>query len=284
MKKTAIAILIAVLVVAIGGALVFAGLSVVNFKIRDLDTTQYVTNTYDVGEGFTRVELDIDTADVRLEPAADGRCRVVCVEQEKYPHTVTVQGGTLIVRAPKDHKWLDSMNIGLLTHSPSVTVYLPAAAYESLQVEADTGRVVLVPGLAFETVDVDADTGSVSVDGVDVKTLKISNDTGRIKVANMTPQTAELEADTGSIEVTDVVCAGDLRCEENTGSIRLQDVDGANLYLKADTGSISGTIRTEKVFYAKSSTGSVKVPEGTSGGRCEAETSTGSIRLSISGK
>ena len=79
MKKTAIAILIAVLVVAIGGALVFAGLSVVNFKIRDLDTTQYVTNTYDVGEGFTRVELDIDTADVRLEPAADGRCRVVCV-------------------------------------------------------------------------------------------------------------------------------------------------------------------------------------------------------------
>ena len=159
MKKTAIAILIAVLVVAIGGALVFAGLSVVNFKIRDLDTTQYVTNTYDVGEGFTRVELDIDTADVRLEPAADGRCRVVCVEQEKYPHTVTVQGGTLIVRAPKDHKWLDSMNISLLTHSPSVTVYLPAAAYESLQVEADTGRVVLVPGLAFETVDVDADTG-----------------------------------------------------------------------------------------------------------------------------
>ena len=48
-----------------------------------------------------------------------------------------------------------------------------------------SGRVVLVPGLAFETVDVDADTGAVEVDGVDVKTLKISNDTGRIKVANM---------------------------------------------------------------------------------------------------
>ena len=284
MKKTAIAILIAVLVVAIGGALVFAGMSAVHFKFRDLDTAEYVTNTYDLGEGFTRVEMDLDTADVTLAPAADGKCRVVCVETEKHPHTVTVQGGTLIVRAPKDHKWLDSMNISLLTHSPSVTVYLPAADYESLQLEADTGRVILSPGLAFETVDVDADTGSVSVDGVDVKTLKISNDTGRIKVANMTPQTAELEADTGSIEVTDVVCAGDLRCEENTGSIRLQDVDGANLYLKADTGSISGTIRTEKVFYAKSSTGSVKVPEGTSGGRCEAETSTGSIRLSISGQ
>ncbi|MBQ6145465.1 MAG: hypothetical protein IJI82_00415, partial [Clostridia bacterium] len=86
------------------------------------------------------------------------------------------------------------------------------------------------------------------------------------------------------IEVTDVVCAGDLRCEENTGSIRLQDVDGANLYLKADTGSISGTIRTEKVFSAHASTGKVVVPATTAGGRCEAETSTGDIRLSISGE
>ena len=284
MKKTAIAILIAVLVVAIGGALVFAGLSAVHFKVRDLDTTQYVTNTHNVGEGFTRVELDIDIADVRVEPAADGKCRVVCVEQEKYPHAVTVQNGALMVQAMKERKWLDGMNIGILTHSPSVTVYLPQAAYESLKVEAETGRVVLTPGLTFETVEVDADTGAVEVDGVDVKRLKISDDTGRIKVSNMTPETVELKASTGAIEVTDVVCSGDLSCEENTGSIRLTDVDGANLYLKADTGSISGTIRTEKVFHAKSSTGSVHVPEGTVGGRCEAHTDTGSIRLSISGR
>jgi len=283
MKRTVIAILIAVLVVAIGGALVFAGMSAVHFKFRDLDTAEYVTNTYDLGEGFTRVEMDLDTADVTLAPAADGKCRVVCVETEKRPHTVTVKGGALIVKAAEG-RTLSILDVGIHTKSPSVTVYLPAADYESLQLEADTGRVVLSPGLSFETVDVDADTGSVSVDGVDVKTLKVSNDTGRIKVANMTPQTAELEAETGSIEVTDVVCAGDLRCETDTSSIRLTDADGANLYLKTDTGSISGTIRTEKVFYAKSSTGSVKVPDTAAGGRCEAQTSTGSIRLSISGK
>ena len=283
MKKTAIAILIAVLVVAIGGALVFAGLSAVNFKVRDLDTTKYVTNTYDLGEAFTRVEMDVDTADVRLEPAADGKCRVVCVEQEKRPHAVTVRGGALIVRSAEGRLG-GILEIGIHTKSPSVTVYLPAAAYESLKVEADTGRIVLAPGLTFETVDVDADTGSVEADGADVKTLKISDDTGRIKVSNMTPEAVELEADTGAIELTNVVCSGDLRCETETGSIRLEDVDAANLYLEADTGSISGTIRTEKTFVAKSSTGSVRVPEGTGGGRCEVKTSTGSIRLSISGK
>ena len=45
-----------------------------------------------------------------------------------------------------------------------------------------------------------------------------------------------------------------------------------------------GGQKKKRTAYAKSSTGSVKVPEGTAGGRCEAQTSTGSIRLSISGK
>ena len=281
MKKTVIAILIAVLVVAIGAGLCFAGLSTVHFDIKKLDWTEYVTNTHEMSESFTRVEMDVDTADVNIQPAADGKCRVICVEQEKYPHTVTVENDALIVHAAKGKRW--NFNIGVLVNSPSVTVYLPAAEYESLQVEADTGTVTLAPGLSFGTVDVDADTGAVNVDGVMVKRLKIDADTGQIVLANMTPETVELDANTGSIRVTDVVCSGDMRIEADTGSIRLEDVDAANLYLESDTGSISGTIRTDKIFVAKSSTGSVNVPEGTSGGRCEAHTDTGSIRLSISG-
>lgn len=282
MKKTAIAILIAVLVVVIGGTLLFVGLSAVHFKIRDLDTTQYVTNTHQVGENFTRVEMDLDTADVDVLAAEDGTCRVVCVEREKYPHIVKVENGTLIVRSAKDQKW--NFNIGFVLRSPSVTVYLPAQDYESLKVAADTGAVKLVAGVSFGTVDVDADTGAVTVDGADVKKLKITADTGRITVANMTPETVELDADTGSVRVTDVVCSGDMRIEADTGSIRLEDVDAANLYLKADTGSISGTIRTPKTFVAKASTGSVKVPDTTGEGRCEALASTGSIKLSITGE
>ena len=282
MKKTAIAILIAVLVVAIGAGLCFAGLSAVNFKVRDLGTAQYVTNTHELGESFTRVEMDLDTADVDVLSAEDGKCRVICVEREKYPHTVKVENGTLIVHSAKDQKW--NFNIGFVVKSPSVTVYLPAADYESLGVAADTGAVKLVAGVSFQAVDVDADTGAVTVDGADVKKLKISADTGRIAIANMTPETVELDADTGSVRVTDVVCSGDMRIEADTGSIRLEDVDAANLYLKADTGSITGTIRTPKTFVTKTSTGSVKVPDTTGDGRCEAYADTGSIKLSISGE
>ena len=53
--------------------------------------------------------------------------------------------------------------------------------------------------------------------------------------------------------------------------------------VKASTGDITGTIRTAKTFSAHASTGSVRVPDTTGQGRCEANTSTGDIKLSISG-
>ena len=107
----------------------------------------------------------MDTADVDILPAEDGKCRVVCVEREQYPHTVDVENGTLIVRSAKDQKW--NFSIGAVVKNPSVTVYLPAADYESLKLEADTGAVKLVAGLSFGTVDMDAHTGAVTVDGRD---------------------------------------------------------------------------------------------------------------------
>ena len=100
----------------------------------------------------------------------------------------------------------------------------------------------------------------------------------------MKPESADFSVNTGEVILTDLVCSGDLRVESSTGDIRLTDVDGANLYLSASTGDIEGTILTDKVFSAHSSTGKVSVPAAAAGGRCEAETSTGDIRLSISGK
>ena len=107
--------------------------------------------------------------------------------------------------------------------------------------------------------------------------------TGDIRLSDMTPGTLTVTLSTGKIELVNVVSSGDLRCESTTGDIRLTDVDAANLHLSASTGDILGTIRTPKVFDATTSTGKVSVPAGTEGGRCEAHTSTGDVRLSISG-
>ena len=153
----------------------------------------------------------------------------------------------------------------------------------SLQVELNTGDLA-VSDLDIETVLVDLNTGRAEISGVKMKSIVAHSDTGDLLLSDLTPVLAELSVNTGDIRLTNVVCSGDLRCESSTGDIKLTDVDGENLYLKASTGDITGTILTEKVFTANCSTGKVSVPATTSGGRCEAETSTGNITLSYSGR
>lgn len=280
MKRTAIAILIAVLVVAIGSGLCLAGLSAVNFKFDKLDRTEYTTNTYTLSDPIREIDIDGDTADVELLPAEDGVCRVVCFESDREKYDVSSNSGRMIIRPLSKDSW---SLFSLPFKSPKISVYLPAGTYDLLKARLDTGDITADKALSFDTVDVSLDTGDLTFSGVQARQITAHSDTGDLRVGDMTPESADLSVHTGKLDVYNVICTGDLRCESSTGDIRLTDVDGANLYLKASTGDILGTIRTEKVFVASSSTGDVSVPSGAAGGRCEASTSTGDIKLGISG-
>ncbi len=279
MKRTVIAILVAVLVVAIGAGLCFAGLSAVQFDFKKLDRTEYRTNTYAFDGVVSALDLEGFTADFELLTAEDG-CRVVAAESERERYSVALEDGTLRIRPETDlRKW------SLFTfRSPKISVYLPAGAYESLKASLGTGDLTAAAGLSFGGMDLKLTTGDLTMTGVGAGTVIVRSDTGDVRLSDMTPERLDVALHTGRIVLTNVVCAGDLVCESSTGDIRLTDVDGANLYLKASTGDITGTVRTGKAFSAHASTGSVKVPDTAGQGRCEAQTSTGDIRLSVSGK
>ena len=282
MKKTAIAILIAVLVVAIGGGLCFAGLSAVHFDFKKLDRTEYLTRTYDFSDPIREIDLTCGTSDVELIAAEDGRCRVVCFENERERYAVSNDDGRLTIRRETDERGWSLFSFAF--KSPKITISLPAGTYELLQAELSTGDMTADRALSFDAVEVKLSTGELVLSGVQTKRLSAHGSTGNIRLSDMAPETVDVSVSTGRIELTNVVCSGDLRAKSTTGDIRLTDVDGANLYLSTSTGDIRGTIRTEKVFSAHASTGKVVVPATTAGGRCEAETSKGDIRLSISGE
>ena len=281
MKKTAIAILIAVLVVAIGGGLCFAGLSTVNFKFDKLDRTEYVTNTRSMGT-VRAIDIQCDRADVELVAEGEADCKVVCFESDREKYAVDAVDGTLVIRPAGNGRSWSLFSFGF--KSPKITVYLPAGRYEMLKASLATGDITADRALSFDRVDVELDTGDLSFSGVQADRITVRSHTGDLRLSDMKPESADFSVNTGEVILTDLVCSGDLRVESSTGDIRLTDVDGANLYLSASTGDIEGTIRTDKVFSAHSSTGKVSVPATAAGGRCEAETSTGDIRLSISGK
>ena len=281
MKRTAIAILIAVLVVAIGGALVFAGLSAVHYDFQKLDRTVYATNTHSMGM-VRAIDIQCDTADVELVAEGEADCKVVCFENDQEKYAVDAVDGTLVIRPETGNRRWNLF--GFAFKSPKITVYLPAGEYELLQAELSTGDLTADKALSFEKLTVELDTGDLTLNGVQASKVAVHGDTGDIRISDMAAETADLSLNTGRLVLANVVCAGDLRAENNTGDIRLTDVDGANLYLSASTGDIEGSIRTEKVFTARASTGKVSVPATTAGGRCEAETSTGDIRLTVNGK
>ena len=282
MKKTMIALLIAVLVVAIGAGLCFAGLSTVGFKFRNLDRTEYRKHTYTLAEPFDRIDIKGYTADVDIVAAQGDTREVVVFESEREKYTVSVEDGCLAIR-PVDEGKSRWFLFGFHFKGPRITLTVPQGAYELLQVELDTGDLA-VSDLAVETVLVNLDTGRAEISGLQTTSIAAHSDTGDLRLSDMTPAQVELSVDTGKIELVNLICSGDIRCESSTGDIRLTDVDGANLYLSASTGDITGTVRTQKVFSAESSTGKVSVPDTAAGGSCEAETSTGDIRLSISGE
>lgn len=289
MKKTAIAILIAVLVVAIGAGLCFAGLSTVNFRFRDLVRTEYSKSTYELSEPFREMDIRGYTADVDIVAGEGDTRKVTVFESDWEKYTVQVQDGRLIIR-PVDQEKSRWFLFGFRFKGPRITLTLPKAEYASLQVELNTGDLS-IRDLDIETVLVNLNTGRAEISSLKLKSIVAHSDTGRLLLSDLSPVTAELSVNTGDLVLKNVICSGELRCESTTGDIRLTDVDALSLYLEATTGNITGTIRTPKAFSASASTGKVSVPAGTVsepngafGGPCEAETSTGDIRLSISGE
>ena len=86
---------------------------------------------------------------------------------------------------------------------------------------------------------------------------------------------------TGNIALSAVIAAERFSIKRSTGDVRFDRVDAAEIFVETDTGDVVGSVVTDKVFIAHSSTGRVHVPKTITGGRCEINTDTGNIKLEI---
>ena len=320
MKKMKIVMIVSALVVVLGLALTLLGLLIMRFDWKRLEFSNYQSKTYEFVEDFNSIVIDIDTADVDFRLSQDGVCRVSCFEDEQRSHTVTVQDGTLQIGVTAT-KWYH--HIGLFNfNEPTITVSLPKAAYDALQINTDTGDVTLPSELSFTNATVKCDTGDVSWQSAVAETLTVTTDTGDIKIAGVSPKklsvkdhtgdisvsdgkiealevsthTGEvelsliecgaltLESDTGDVELKSLIATGAISITTDTGEVDLDGCDAATISIRTNTGDVWGLLLSEKVFVTKTDTGDVDVPRGTSGGACEVTTDTGDIELSIKGK
>lgn len=314
-----IALIIACALIVLGLVIGIIGLALIGFNFKEMSTMKTVENTYTVAQPFSHIAIEASIAKIEIAPATDGICRVDCEENDKLYFTVSVSGDTLCIDLVDGTKWYDF--IGVNAGNVSATVYLPESAYASLSIKNSTGAASVASGFTFGSATIKSTTGSLRFSGnvtgdLNAKlstgtltltdaavggnltmesssgsiktsnvsiggTLNVETDTGSVKMNTVTCATLEMKYETGSVTLTDVLASEKMEIDGSTGSLRFERADAPTIKIETSTGSVRGTLRSEKIFYAKSSTGSVNVPRGTQGGICEIETSTGSIDITI---
>ena len=313
-------ILAAILVLA-GCVLFAATLSSLDWGFMKLSTDKYETNTHKISESFENISVDTVTAQIVFAPSNDGFCTVVCHEDEKAKHTVSVKDGTLTIEIQDDRSVFDFVgHIGINFDTPKITVYLPKTECGSLYIREDTGDVEIPKEFTFRDVDISVTTGAVGYYASASGAVKIRATTGSIQVESISAPSLDLTVTTGKVTLSDAQCTGDVKIfvttgkavlsdlacynvisagstggltlenviatqklslERSTGDIKLESCDAAEIYIKTDTGDITGSLLSEKMFYAHTDTGHADVPKSTSGGKCEITTDTGDIRITV---
>lgn len=317
-RATKIWLGIAVALILIGGFLFVGAMSMLKWDFTKLSTVKYETNEYVIGEDFSSIAVNTETATVVFVPTTDATCSVMCYEQTNMKHTVSVRDGVLTVEVTDMRKWYEY--IGINFTSPKLTVAIPAGEYAALTLHTDTGSVEIPKEFSFESMDISGHTGKITNRASVTGEMKIQTTTGGIRVEGVSAGSLALSVSTGAIYVTDVRVSGnasvnvstgktvltrvtckDLTSKGSTGDLHMEDViatgrfsierdtgdvrfthcDAAEISVRTDTGDVKGSLRTPKVFDVHTDTGRKEYPNTVTGGKCEIRTDTGNIQITL---
>ena len=319
-KKSKIWLIVAGSLVLVGAIVFCVAMTTVGWNFRGLSTVEYETNKHEITEEFDAISIVTNTADVKLVAVDGEESSVECYEDSSLKHSVSVKDGRLVIEVVDSRRWFEHIGIGINSNKPKITVSIPKGEYGELSVNTDTGDAEIPEDFKFESIDVSTSTGCVKNYASTVNGVKIKTSTGNINVEGISARSLDLKATTGKITAKDVTCEEtfgvkvstgvstltDVKCksfisegstgdifmenavaeerisiERSTGDVTFASCDAREIFIETDTGGVRGTLLTEKVFEIETDTGKVDVPSSSGEGRCEIDTDTGDIKISI---
>lgn len=317
-QKTKLWLGIASCLVLVGGIIFGIAMVMLNGDFSKLSTDEYETNEHVIGEDYKNILIDTDTADIVFVPSESASSSVRCYEEKNAVHSVTVKDGTLVIAVTDTKKWYD--HIGIFNSTPKITVSIPQGEYGTLSVESDTGDVEIPKEFKFSSIHISDSTGNIKNAASALEMISIKTSTGYIRVEDVSANTLALSVSTGGVTVSKATCEGDITInistgktqlsdiacnslisngntgdisldhviaaekfdiERSTGDVRFEGCDAAEIFAQTDTGDVVGSLLSDKIFMTQTDTGSVDVPKTVTGGKCEIETDTGDIKITI---
>ncbi|MBE6981805.1 MAG: DUF4097 domain-containing protein [Ruminococcaceae bacterium] len=242
------------------GCLIFGGVMMaLDWDFTKLSTVHYETNTYEIREVYENISIHTQTSDVEIIPSADGKTTVICKEETKRKHLVSVENGTLTIRLADTTKWYERMGIHF----------------------GKTKITVAVPEKAYNTIETKLTTGDISAKNLTAQQMELNLTTGDMKLSHISCKNLNVKATTGDIVLQNVIAQELLKAKGTTGDIKLHQCDAGELEIETTTGDITGFLLSPKQFTAKTTTGSVNVPQSEAGGPCSLKATTGDIRITL---
>ena len=277
--RSSIKLIVTAAVLIIAGACVCgAAVLAMGFTPGDLNTSNIITNEYEIEDTFKDIIIKGDSESIVLAKATDGKCSVSLKEYENEPHTVTVEDNKLIVERKASDDWNLNISIGTST---GITLYLPEDLYGNIDIDTDSGKLE-ISGISAEDLSFNGDSGWVNIrDCKIIDTIQVTVDSGKVGLENINCTDLDLSGDSGFLDMKNVVAARNMDIKRESGMVTLDDCDAAMIRVETESGAVKGTLLSGKTFKVSSESGSVKVPQDGGNGVCEIKTESGLVLISI---
>lgn len=182
--------------------------------------------------------------------------------------------GSVSFRASADRIYVDVS---------SGSIKLDGVSASDIYLDASSGSITAENVRVSNKFTAEASSGTVRINGGEYADLEASASSGSIRISDVDCVNVSAEASSGSVNLTNVIAEEKIKAKTSSGSVKLDGIDAPEISIRTSSGSVSGTVLTDKMFDARTSSGSVKVPASVqNSGLCVIETSSGNIRISIS--
>lgn len=172
---------------------------------------------------------------------------------------------------------------GTLTIDGStVNTVIENTSIGSLNSKVSTGETKLTSVKIAQSAHFKASTGDTCLSSVEIgNDISFNVSTADFELNNVSCHNLSVEVTTGDLSLLSTIASGEIKIKTDTGDVEFDRCDAATLNIETDTGDVEGTLLSDKIFYATSDTGKVKVPRSESGGICQVKCDTGDIIFTI---
>ncbi len=276
MKK---AIIIAIILIALGVIISAAALVLIDFDFTVLSTVEMTEGTLFVDGDFEDLLISTTESDLIIRRSADGKCRLEYTTRKGNVFSAEASENVLIISeadAPGG-KWYD--NIGIWWEDSRAVLYLPEQSYESIKANTVSGDISLHDDFYFGYIEAESISGDIKILSDTDGQMAVKTTSGDIFLSKRKCEDISANTTSGDIELSGVVSSGEVMLKSTSGDIELNGCDGASITINTVSGDVEGSFISPKSFSVDTVSGDIDIPRRSTGTPCTITTVSGDIEI-----